>query len=247
MGNLNVGSVLGLEGRIARRLEHYEHRPQQLQMAQAVERAILNRSHLLVEAGTGVGKSFAYLIPAILATLDNQPNAKKEDRKRLVISTHTISLQEQLVHRDIPFLNAVLPVEFSAVLVKGRSNYISLRRLQGAQERANALFAEPQEIRQVDDIAKWASQTTDGSRSDLQFRPLPAVWNEVQSEHGNCLGRRCPTYQKCFYYQARRRVWNADLLVVNHAAVLFRSGPPPRGGKFAPQLRRGRPGRGPHA
>lgn len=203
-------------GKIAQRLKHYEHRPEQLEMAQAVEQAIKNRSHLLVEAGTGVGKSFAYLVPAILSVLDNQPR-DKDKRKRLVISTHTINLQEQLIDTDIPFLNAVLPVEFSAVLVKGRSNYISLRRMQQAQEKAIGLFAEPSEIRQLDDIAGWSKKTTDGSRSDLRFQPLPQVWNEVQSEHGNCLGRKCPTYNECFYYQARRRVWNADLLVVNHA------------------------------
>ena len=216
MGQLNVGSVLGPEGRIARRLTHYEHRPQQLEMAQAVERAIANRSHLLVEAGTGVGKSFAYLVPAILAVLDNQ-SREKEERKRLVISTHTINLQEQLIDCDIPFLNAVLPVEFSAVLVKGRSNYLSLRRMKGAGERSAALFSEPGEIQQLDQITSWAGRTTDGSRSDLRFQPLPQVWSEVQSEHGNCLGRKCPTYGDCFYYKARRRVWNADLLVVNHA------------------------------
>ena len=212
----SVGSVLGADGRVARRLEHYEHRPQQLEMAEAVERAIANRSHLLVEAGTGVGKSFAYLVPAILTVLDNQ-SKKKEERKRLVISTHTINLQEQLIDCDIPFLNAVLPVEFSAVLVKGRSNYISLRRLKGAGERAEAIFSEGDELRQLDDIARWAEKTNDGSRSDLKFQPKPSVWGEVQSEHGNCLGRKCPTHQQCFYYQARRRVWNADLLVVNHA------------------------------
>ena len=216
VGELNVASVLGAEGQIARRLEHYEHRPQQLEMAQAVERAIANRTHLLVEAGTGVGKSFAYLVPAILAVLDNQ-SKDKEKRKRLVISTHTINLQEQLIDCDIPFLNAVLPVEFSAVLVKGRSNYISLRRLKGAQERAISLFSEPSEVKQLDDIARWAGKTNDGSRSDLSFQPQASVWSEVQSEHGNCLGRKCPTYQECFYYKARRRVYNADLLVVNHA------------------------------
>ncbi len=211
-----MDAVLGPDGRIARRLPHYELRSQQLDMAQAVERAIANRTHLLVEAGTGVGKSFAYLVPAILAVLDNQ-SRDKENRKRLVISTHTINLQEQLIDTDIPFLNAVLPVEFSAVLVKGRSNYISLRRMKGAQEKAIALFSEPAEIRQLDDITSWSQKTTDGSRSDLRFQPQPQVWNEVQSEHGNCLGRKCPTYNECFYYQARRRVWNADLLVVNHA------------------------------
>src|SRR5688572_28200042 len=166
-------------------------------MAQAVERAIQNRSHLLVEAGTGVGKSFAYLVPAILAVLDNQ-TCEKENRKRLVISTHTINLQELLMDADIPFLNAVLPVEFSAVLVTGLSNYISLRRMNETQEKAYALFSEPAEIRQLDDIALWSKKTTDGSRSDLRLQPLAQVWNEVQSEHGNCLGRKCPTYNECF-------------------------------------------------
>ena len=109
-------------------------------MAEAVERAIADGGHLLVEAGTGVGKSFAYLVPAILAaSADDKESGSK---RPVVVSTHTISLQEQLIGRDIPFLNSVLPVEFSAVLVKGRSNYISLRRLKGALERAAALFAE---------------------------------------------------------------------------------------------------------
>jgi len=110
-------------------------------MAEAVEKAIADESHLLVEAGTGVGKSFAYLVPAILAATAKKPKGGK--RKRLVISTHTISLQEQLISRDIPFLNAVLPVEFSAVLVKGRSNYISLRRLKGTVERTGSMFSNP--------------------------------------------------------------------------------------------------------
>ena len=129
--SLNTASVLGDDGAIARRLERYEARPEQLEMAAAVERAIATESHLLVEAGTGVGKSFAYLVPAILSATANQ--AKEGDKKKsLVVSTNTISLQEQLIGRDIPFLNSVLPVEFSAVLAKGRSNYISLRRLKGA-------------------------------------------------------------------------------------------------------------------
>lgn len=209
-----INSILGTTGRIADRLPDYESRPEQLQMAEAVERAIADESHLIVEAGTGVGKSFAYLVPSILAA-----SARKQgkERTRIVISTHTISLQEQLIHRDIPFLNAVLPVEFSAVLVKGRSNYISLRRLKGAAERSQSMFAESQEERQLHNIVKWSGKTTDGSRADLDFRPLPTVWDEVQSEHGNCLGRKCPTYDDCFYYKARRRVWNADILVVNHA------------------------------
>ncbi len=215
MTTLDTRSVLGPAGRIAGRLPQYEQRPEQLQMAEAVEQAIRDESHLIVEAGTGVGKSFAYLVPAILAAASGEQNSDR--RKRVVVSTHTISLQEQLIGRDIPFLNAVLPVEFSAVLVKGRSNYISLRRLKGAVERAASLFALPDEMHQLQAILKWSKRTGDGSRSDLDFQPLPQLWEEVESEHGNCLGRKCPTFNDCFYFQARRRAWNADLLVVNHA------------------------------
>ncbi|MBI3863924.1 MAG: DEAD/DEAH box helicase [Planctomycetia bacterium] len=230
---LTPESILGPGGLVARRLKTYETRPEQLQMAQAVARAITEKKHLVAEAGTGVGKSFAYLVPAILAATadqvrDGKPSvprdasnpaddAKKKKRTRVVISTHTISLQEQIVGRDVPFLNSVLPVEFSAVLVKGRGNYISLRRLAGAQERARSMFGQPEEVEQVERILDWSKNTADGSRATLDFAPLPVVWDEVQSDHGNCLGKKCPTYNECFYYKARRRVWNADVLIVNNA------------------------------
>lgn len=231
---LTTASVLGQSGRIAQRLKQYEHRPQQLKMAEAVARAIADQSHLVVEAGTGVGKSFAYLVPAILAATASQNKGdaspgegdKNDDegkesaskkRTRIVISTHTISLQEQLIGRDIPFLNAVLPVEFSAVLVKGRGNYLSLRRLKGAVERAPATFVNEQQLSSLNRIVQWSKDTTDGSLATLDVRPPSEVWDEVQSDHGNCLGRKCPTYDACFYFKARRRAWNADILVVNHA------------------------------
>ncbi len=219
---LTALDVLGPEGHIARRLPKYEHRPEQLEMAQAVERAIADKQHLIVEAGTGVGKSFAYLVPAILAATANQgrrddDGEPKPKRKPIIISTHTISLQEQLIGRDIPFLNSVLPVEFSAVLVKGRSNYVSLRRLYGTKDRASSLFAEDEKLKQLGSLLEWSTTTTDGSRASIGFRPLPDVWDEVQSENGNCLGKHCPQHEECFYFKARRRVWNADVLVVNHA------------------------------
>ena len=213
--NLDSLSILGADGRIAQRLDRYEFREQQIQMADAVASAIDGKRHLLVEAGTGVGKSFAYLVPAILAAGARQENGEK--RKPLIVSTHTISLQEQLIDRDIPFLNAVIPLEFSAVLAKGRANYMSLRRLKGAVERSGSMLARPEELHQLEDVVRWSHATGDGSKSDLPFRPLPQVWDEVLSEHGNCLGKKCPTYDDCFYYRARRRIWNADILVVNHA------------------------------
>lgn len=216
---LTVDAVLGPEGRIAQRLDQYELRHEQLQMADAVSQAITNQHHLMVEAGTGVGKSFAYLTAALCAIAQKQTESTKsgDQKPRVVISTHTISLQEQLIEKDIPFLNAVLPIEFSAVLVKGRSNYVSLRRLESAVSRSRTLFGETDEEQQLSSIAKWSRQTNDGSLTSLGFRPLPSVWDEVRSEHGNCLGKKCPTHEKCHYFKARRRVWNADVLVVNHA------------------------------
>ena len=134
MAQLDPASILGPGGAVARRLPAYELRSQQLEMAQAVARAIERPGHLIVEAGTGVGKSFAYLVPSILAAV--------EQKKKIVISTHTIALQEQLLRKDLPFLRSVMPQEFSAVLVKGRSNYISLRRLDVAGARATGTFQQ---------------------------------------------------------------------------------------------------------
>ncbi len=209
--SLDPTPVLGPDGSIARRLPTYESRPQQVEMARAVATAIELERHLLVEAGTGVGKSFAYLVPAILAAT--------RAKKKVVVATHTISLQEQLLAKDLPFLRAVLPEEFTAVLVKGRGNYISLRRLGLARQRALATFQLVEELEQLEKVAAWAKETKDGSRADLDFRPLPLVWDAVVSEDGNCLGRQCPTHQDCFYFQARRRMRSANVLVVNHALL----------------------------
>ncbi len=213
--SLNVADILGPKGSIARRLAQYETRPQQLAMADAVADAISAKQHLVVEAGTGVGKSFAYLVPAILAA--TKPRKEEEKPLRVVISTHTISLQEQLIRKDLPLLNSVIPREFSAVLVKGRRNYVSLRRLETALSRSGSLFDKYEAADQLRDLRTWSEQTKDGSLSDLPYQPMPQVWDEISSDHGNCMGRRCPTYNKCFYYLDRRRVQHAQLMIVNHA------------------------------
>ncbi len=212
MSELDPLPILGPDGMVARRLAGFEPRAEQLQMAQSVARAIETGSHLMVEAGTGTGKSFAYLVPAILAAT--------AQGKKVVVSTHTINLQEQLLRKDLPFLRSCMPQEFSAVLVKGRSNYISLRRLEAAATRAGSTFTSDEEFRQLSDIRLWAGQTDDGSRSDLDFKPLGPVWDAVGSENGNCLGRSCPHNKDCFYYKARRRMWSANILVVNHALFM---------------------------
>jgi ATP-dependent DNA helicase DinG len=207
---MSIESILGPRGAIAQALPGYEPRQPQRAMADAVAGAIQARRHLLVEAGTGTGKSFAYLIPAILAATANK-------ECRVVISTHTISLQEQLLAKDIPFLQKVMPQEFRATLVKGRGNYLSLRRLRVAQQRAGSLFSEPVVLEQIRRIGKWSRVTTDGSRADLEFQPLPSAWEPVQSDSGNCLGRKCPDHANCFYFKARKQMHGAELLIVNHA------------------------------
>ena len=203
-------NILGPDGAIARRLgERYEHRPQQLEMAAAVERAFADKHHLLVEAGTGVGKSFAYLLPAIDFAVRN--------KKRVVISTHTISLQEQLIDKDIPLLRSVYPDEFTAVLVKGRGNYLCQRRLEQARSRQNFLFDEQRQLDSLWTIEDWATHTTDGSLADLPAIPDRDVWDKVAAEHGNCLGKKCKFYDGCFWQAAKRRMQGGNILVVNHA------------------------------
>lgn len=221
---LDAASILGPDGRIAKRLSKYEMRPQQMELAEAVAEALQSERHLVAEAGTGVGKSFAYLVPAILhATADQaegEPSSNSDDEetasRSVVVSTHTISLQEQLIEKDLPLLNSVIPREFSSVLVKGRGNYISLRRYETARARATGLLNET-EFEQLSQLKSWLKETNDGSLSSLPFRPLGSMWDEVASDTSNCLGRKCKTYDECFYYRARRRIQGAQILVVNHA------------------------------
>jgi ATP-dependent DNA helicase DinG len=202
--------ILGPDGAIARRMgDKYEFRPQQLEMAAAVERAFAQGHHLLVEAGTGVGKSFAYLLPAI--------DLAVKKKKRVVISTHTISLQEQLIDKDIPLLQAVYGDEFTAVLCKGRGNYLCQRRLLSTRSRQGLLFDAERQLESLWTIEEWANHTADGSLTDLPSLPVPDVWDKVCAEHGNCLGKRCAFYDKCFWQAARRRMHSGNILIVNHA------------------------------
>ncbi|MFL5328994.1 MAG: ATP-dependent DNA helicase [Gemmataceae bacterium] len=206
---MEIESILGPGGSVAQVLPGYESRPEQVELATAVAKAISESKHLMAEAGTGVGKSFAYLVPALLAALE------KNDC-RVVVSTNTIGLQEQLIRKDIPLLAKALP-NFRAALIKGRGNYLSLRRLRVASKRAVSLLAEPRRTEELVAIGRWSRETRDGSRSDLDFTPSPVVWDLVESDSGNCLGSKCQSYQDCFYYTARRGAFQAHLIVVNHA------------------------------
>src|SRR5437764_2845406 len=150
------------ENGLLSKAQECEFRPQQQEMAVAVARALEENRHLVVEAGTGVGKSLAYLVPAILFAL--------EQHKKAVISTHTINLQEQLLYKDIPILKKILPVQFDAALMKGRQNYLCPRRLERAMQQSTELFTTGEQA-ELQQIAEWARNTKDGSVSDLSFEP----------------------------------------------------------------------------
>ena len=205
---LTLKDIFSPGGIISQNLSSYEYREEQLLMANAVARAFVDSEHLVVEAGTGVGKSFAYLIPAISL-------AVKTDQT-VVISTNTISLQEQLVTKDIPFLHEILPRDFKAVLAKGRRNYLSRRRLNTLLTYEHGLFDSLDEVEQVKEIAEWSEMTEDGSLADLPMEPKNIIWDKVASDRDNCLRGKCPTYDVCFYFKARDEMHEADLLIVNH-------------------------------
>jgi ATP-dependent DNA helicase DinG len=203
----------------------FEVRPQQQQMARAVAEAAANSCHLAVEAGTGVGKSFAYLVPLILTAL-----ARGE---RAVVATYTITLQEQLMAKDIPFLREALGVDFTAKLVKGRSNYICLRRLARARQMSGDLF-DPSKEFEIDRIRAWVQTAKEGSRQELDPQPSVDVWSAVCVEQGNCLGKKCPDFKRCFLMKAREGLHAANLLVVNHHLFFSELAVRAEGGAFLP-------------
>lgn len=193
---------------------NFEYRPQQQEMAQAIAEALSSENSLVVEAGTGVGKSMAYLVPAVLYAVEN-------DRKA-VISTHTINLQEQLIYKDIPIVQKLLPIEFEAALLKGRQNYVCPQRLKRAMEQSDELFTSP-EAEELKRIFEWSQKTTDGTLSDFQVEPDPKVWAMVCSEAHICTPKSCKE-SECFYQAARKKILNANVIVLNHTLFFLNLG-----------------------
>jgi ATP-dependent DNA helicase DinG len=204
---------------ILSKAKNFEFRQQQQQMAVAVARALENREHLAVEAGTGVGKSLAYLVPSILFAVQN--------KRKAVISTHTINLQEQLTEKDLPMPAGVLgalpaPVKFQFTMLKGRANYLCTRRLQKAMQQSGNLFTSS-EGEELQRIYEWSKETKDGSLSDFEIEPDPKVWAQVCSERGLCSPKICgyqsdfsKDHSVCFFQRARSRILASDVLVLNH-------------------------------
>jgi len=199
--------VLGPGGPVQEWHPAYEDRPAQRDLAAAVVEVYNRGGIALVEAGTGTGKSIAYLLPAVRWALQN--------RERTVVSTNTINLQEQLVGKDLPFLRKALGEPFRFALVKGRRNYVSIRRARLALQAQAVLFDDAAQA-ELRAIGEWLRETRDGTLQDLPFTPSPEVWDEVASESDACLRAKCPHFQECFYQRARRDAAGADILVVNH-------------------------------
>jgi ATP-dependent DNA helicase DinG len=196
-------SIFGPKGLIAKHHPDYEFRPGQLAMANAVADALEHRHHLLVEAGTGTGKTMAYLVPAIGLG------------RRVIISTGTKNLQEQLFFKDIPFLQSVLPRKFKATYLKGRNNYVCLHRLKRAE--STPVLQGLDEVDHFDQVRRWAFETRTGDRAELTELPehVP-FWRHVDARSDICLGSKCPSFDECFITRARQSALEADIVIVNH-------------------------------
>ena len=201
-----LDTLLAPGGALSARHGGYEDRPGQREMLAAVSRRFNEGGIALVEAGTGTGKSLAYLLPAVRWALENG--------ERTVVSTNTINLQEQLSGKDLPLVQELVG-DVSWALVKGRGNYVSIRRALLAQETQGSLFEEDRSA-ELRELVEWIGTTEDGSLADLGFTPAGETWEEVRSDPDICLRARCPHFQDCFYQKARRRAASAELLVVNH-------------------------------
>lgn len=202
-----IQKVFGEGGLVARFHEKYEYRSGQIRMAEEIERALAERRHLMVEAGTGTGKTLAYLVPAIAAAISQ--------KKRIVISTGTKNLQEQLMEKDIPFLQKILPRKFTAEYMKGRSNYACLYRVKKAEHQP--ILEGLDEIDHFRVVSQWIDETKFGDRRELTDLPENlSFWNRVNARSDICIGQKCPDFEPCFITRMRERADKADIVVVNH-------------------------------
>nr|MBU1328905.1 hypothetical protein [Candidatus Omnitrophota bacterium] len=203
-----ISEIFDKNGPIANAMHGYEVRHEQIEMAEAVESAISHSEQLIVEAGTGIGKSFAYLAPLAEYAFQNKSLG--------VVSTNTISLQEQIINKDIPFLEKALDKDFKAVLVKGRNNYLCLRRLHRSEFQQKDLFSDQYELTEFTKIFAWSYKTQDGTLYDLEEEPDMKVWGMVSADSETCLGKSCQYYKRCFFQKAREKINEARILVINH-------------------------------
>ncbi len=199
--------IFGVKGLIAKHHKDYEHRDGQVKMAEAVLRAFDEKKHLIVEAGTGTGKTLAYLVPAIAAALAG--------KKRIIISTGTKNLQEQLMEKDIPFLQKIMPKKFTAAYMKGRSNYACLHRVGKAENQP--ILEGMDELDHFQEVSRWSRESKTGDRAELINLPENiSFWSRINAKSDICLGQKCPEYESCFITRMRVRADDADIIIVNH-------------------------------
>ena len=207
MQDNHIEKVFGTGGLISKFHENYEYRGGQIKMAEAVAQAFADKKHLIVEAGTGTGKTLAYLIPAIASAL--------EKKKRIVISTGTKNLQEQLMEKDIPFLQKILPKKFTAAYMKGRSNYACLYRIQKADNQP--ILDGLDQKRHFDEVREWSRETKTGDRRELVDLPEDlSFWSRINAKGDTCIGQKCPDFEPCFITRMRAGAEAADIVIVNH-------------------------------
>lgn len=203
----DITALLSEKGVLSQHMAGFEHRPSQIEMSREVIKAYNENCHAILEAGTGIGKSIAYLLPSFFWTLKN--------KEKVVISTNTINLQEQIFKKDIPALNNILQTNIKAVVVKGRSNYICLRRLESKKQDAQEGL-EFEENQFIQELWEFSKKATEGTRSELGSVPYPAVWEEICCSIETCIRRHCPHFSQCFLFMARKQMASADILITNH-------------------------------
>ena len=194
--------IFGPNGWLARNHPHYEYRPAQLEMAEGVEAALENRRHLIAEAGTGTGKTLAYLVPIILSG------------RRVVISTGTKNLQEQVFFKDIPFLKKLFP-EVRATLMKGRQNYLCRQKLYDIEQQPALVGME--EVELYTQLRAWERRTETGDRAELEgLRDTSELWSRIDARRETCTGQKCPQFERCFITWMHQRAAESDIIIVNH-------------------------------
>ena len=207
---IDIENYFAKDGILAKEIKGFEYRQEQEEMAQYIQDAINEDRKIIVEAGTGTGKTLAYLIPSIKWAVTN--------KKKVIIATNTINLQEQLLLKDIPLAKSIIKDEFSYVLVKGRNNYVCKRLFNElALGKSIDIATFSMEAReQIEYILKWGNKTKTGDKAELPFEVYPDVWELVQSTTELCLGKKCPYRKECFYMKTRMEKMEADILISNH-------------------------------
>lgn len=207
----DAAALLSKEGPLAVKFDSYEERTSQLEMAKSVAEALTNNHHLIVEAGTGTGKSLAYLVPSIRHALATG--------ERVVVATHTINLQEQIRQRDIPLLQEILNTPFRIAVLKGRNNYVCLRKV-ATGVNSQGLMGEPGERLFYSRMLTWLLETDAGDREELSLQgPQGEYWNRVASDTDSCINKKCPWFRNCYYFKNRSAAEQADVVITNHSLV----------------------------